>query len=464
MTATLTFHGATETVTGSKFLLTMRRRRLLVDCGLFQGPKELRLRNWEPLPFDPAAIDAVLLTHAHIDHSGYLPRLVRSGFTGPVHCTPPTADLVRILLPDAAQLLEEDAAYANRIGFSKHQPALPLYTKADARLALRRLKPASYGKALDLGPGVELRFLDAGHILGSSILQFDLGLGHDLRRRLVFSGDLGRYDEPITFDPARVGYADYVVLESTYGDRMHPDTDPADALADIVNRTVARGGTVLVPAFAVGRTQHLLFLLQQLENEGRIPVLPVFVDSPMARRATHVYEAHARDGRVRGERGQPHRGPFTTRRFAFTESIAASRALARLKEPAIILSASGMATGGRVLHHLARLLPRAENAVVFAGFQAAGTRGRRLVSGEPEVKIHGQFVPVGAEVCQLEGLSAHADQEELMRWLKGLRHAPRRVFLVHGEPQASAALEQRIRQQLGWPVEIARYGQVVELD
>ena len=461
---TLTFYGGAETVTGSKYLLSTPGARILIDCGLFQGHKELRLRNWEAFPFAPKSIDAVLLTHAHIDHCGYLPRLVKTGFSGPVFCTAATADLVRIMLPDAAKLQEEDAAFANRQGFSKHHPALPLFSKADAARALKLLRPVPYDLPMEFRHSLRWTFRDAGHILGSSTIHVDVPSRDGDACRILFSGDLGRYGEPVMPDPQRVPPADYVVMESTYGDRVHEADDIKSQLAEVVNRTVGRGGRVLIPAFAVGRAQSVLFLLRELEEEGGIPVVPVYLDSPMAESATHIYEQHLRslDEGV-AEILRAGRRPFHTQKLTFVSSVTQSRQTVASRKPSIVISASGMATGGRVLHYLERMLPDERNSVLFVGYQAGGTRGRSLVDGAREVKMHGNMVPVHAHIDNIEGLSAHADQDEIIRWLGAPKHQPKRLFLVHGEMGASAALRQKIHERFGWTVEVPRYGQEVEL-
>ena len=461
--ATIQFLGATQTVTGSKHLVEVDGYRVLVDCGLFQGLKELRRRNWEPCPVDPASLNAVILTHAHIDHSGYLPRLTSGGFAGAVYATPATAELAQIMLPDSARIQEEDAEYANRKGYAKHSPALPLYTERDARAALRLLRPVGYGQRVELGRHLSFELIPAGHILGSGFVCFDLK-GGGRNKRLVLSGDIGRYDEPIIPDPSKVAWADHLVLESTYGNRAHPEVDVKAQLAAIINETAARSGQVIIPAFAVGRTQQLIYFLRELEDEARIPVLPVFVDSPMAVQATRLYLKHEEDHDLDMQALlDEKRNPLATRRFHLARSVAESKAVTAGEEPAIVIAASGMATGGRVLHHLARRLPDERHTVIFAGFQAAGTRGRRLVDGEPEVRIHGRMVPVRARVEQIDNLSAHADYREILRWLGYFERAPERVFLVHGEPEAAEVLKVRIEERYGWRVDIPSYLERFEL-
>ncbi|HET8724367.1 MAG TPA: MBL fold metallo-hydrolase [Anaeromyxobacteraceae bacterium] len=462
--ASIRFLGGAGTVTGSRFLVEAGGRRVLVECGLFQGLKEHRLRNWSPFPVPAASVDAVVLTHAHVDHSGALPLLVRQGFRGDVLCTPATADLLRILLPDSARLQEEEARYANEKGYSKHAPAaLPLYAVADAAAALERLRPLRYGKAREIVPGFTLAFSRAGHILGSASALLDVAAGSDAPRRVLFSGDLGRYSAPILPDPEPPPEADVLVLESTYGDRDHPEGSPADALAREITGAVARGGAVVIPAFAVGRTQEVLFLLRELEQAGRIPVLPVFVDSPMATDATPVYRAHREDHDSEMEsllaRGVE---PLAPRRLVFTRTVEQSKALNRVHEPCIILSASGMATGGRVLHHLERRLPDPSTTVLLVGFQAAGTRGARLLQGAETLRMHGKDVPVRARVVSLPGFSAHGDRGEMTRWLDGLSHPPALTLCVHGEAGALAAQAERVAAR-GWTVRVPEYLESVEL-
>lgn len=449
----VTFLGGVGTVTGSKYLVEADNRRLLVDCGLFQGFKQLRLRNWEPLPVDPRAIEMVILTHAHLDHSGYLPLLVRNGFKGPILCTAATRDLCGILLPDAGHLEEQDAAFANRHGFSKHRPALPLYTEADAQAALPRLAPVDYGSQRDLGDGLTLTFHYAGHILGAATVMLSQG-----RTTIVFSGDLGRPNDPVMRDPAVIAGADYLVVESTYGNRKHDSRDPQELLAEVIVRTAGRGGTILIPAFAVGRAQTILYHLYQLKRAHRIPDLPIFLDSPMAIDAGDIFHEHRRDHRL--SEAQCHDVCGIARH---TRSVDESKAIDRNHVPAIIISASGMATGGRVLHHLKVFAPDSRNTVLFTGFQAAGTRGAAMLAGASEVKIHGSYVPVRAEVVNLDMLSAHADADEIIDWLRKFERGPRMTFVTHGEPEASDALRHRIEEELAWPCRVPAYRDEAEL-
>ena len=462
--ANIQFLGATGTVTGSKFVLEIGGSRALVDCGLFQGLKDLRQRNWQPLPLSPASIGWVILTHAHIDHSGYLPRLVRDGFTGPIYASSATADLLEFLLPDSARLQEEDADYANRKGYSKHKPAVPLYTEENARRTLKQVQKVSYGEEVRLSKFLTIRFIPAGHILGSSFVAADITERDHDPIRVLFSGDIGRYDEPILNDPSTVEEADYLLIESTYGNRLHEQADPKDRLAEIINSTVARGGKVVIPAFAVGRTQLLVYYLRELEDEGRIPVLPVAVDSPMGVSVTKLYSKHGEDHDLdMQELVKLKRNPLATRSFTLVQGRGGSKALDQQPGPAIIISASGMATGGRVLHHLAQYLPDAASSVILVGYQAVGTRGRRLQDGERLLKIHGQMVPVNAQVESMGSLSAHADSGELLRWLRGFKRPPRTTFIVHGEPESALALRDSIAKQFGWNVVIPTYKEIVEL-
>ena len=480
----LTFLGAAGTVTGSRHLLEINSTRVLVDCGLFQGLKELRERNWQPFPVEPATITAVVLTHAHLDHCGYLPRLVADGFNGRIFCTSGTADLCRIVLPDAAKLQEEDAEQANRHGYSKHAPALPLYTSDDAARALSMLQPAGYERALPVAQGVEVEFINAGHLLGSSYASIRAE-----GQRLLFGGDLGRYDRPVLPDPTPVAGADVLLIESTYGDRVHPPDDDGEALAEIVKSTAEREGKLIIPAFAIGRVEEVLYWIKRLEDERRIPVLPVWVDSPMASEALTMYGRHVNelDPAVQPEEtdqqipiGQAARGTptyhrrkvagthrdvagFATSRLQIVSSTQQSKDLTASRQPAIVISSSGMATGGRVLHHLDAALPREQNTVLFVGFQAAGTRGRQLADGAKIVRIHGRDVPVNARVARLDSMSAHADANEILHWLRNFSQPPARAFIVHGESAAAAALQHRMKAELGWSAEVAGYLQRADL-
>ena len=460
MNPILTFlGGAGGTVTGSKHLLENGASRVLLDCGLFQGLKELRQRNWAAPPVDPRTLGAVILSHAHIDHSGYLPRLCRDGFTGPIYCTPGTSDLLQVMLPDAAHLQEEEAAFANRHRTSKHDPALPLYTIADAERALAQVKRVDFGQPFTATRGVEARFTPSGHILGAGLVTCEIG-----GRRLVFSGDLGRYDVPIMVDPEPVAEADVLLVESTYGNRVHPPDDPADRLTAAVRRAVEQKGWLLIPAFAVGRSQEILYDLRELEKRGVIPSLPVFLDSPMGIQATAIYAAHTEEhdpALARLVAGGT--APFAPKRFALSRSVEDSKRLNDTAGPGIIVAGSGMATGGRILHHLKRLLPDPKTTVLFVGYQAAGTRGRLLKDGAAEIRMLGMMVPVNATIMVSDAYSAHADREEILRWLGGFRHPPGMTYVVHGEAGAAEALRDAIVNRLGWNAAVAQDGQRVTL-
>lgn len=453
MTLTLSFLGGTGTVTGSKYLLDADGDRILVDCGLFQGLKQLRLRNWAPFPVEINSIGAIVLTHAHLDHSGYLPAIVRDGYGGRIYCSSATEELCGILLPDSGHLQEKDAEFANRHGFSKHKPALPLYAVEDAKRSLERFSSVPFETDRDLLVGARLRLRRAGHILGASTVELNWrGV------KTVFSGDLGRYNDPIMVDPTNVPQADYLVVESTYGDRRHDKRDPQEALAAIITRTVVRGGTVVIPAFAVGRVQSLLFHLVRLKTDGRLGNVPIFLDSPMAINASDMLCRHHDDHRL-----SPDRCKKACSVAQYVHSVEDSKALTVNRMPKVIISASGMATGGRVLHHLKRYAPNPKNTILFTGFQAAGTRGAAMVGGLPSIKIHGEYVPVRAQVEDLSMLSAHADSDEILKWLGGFERAPHMTFITHGEPTASDALRRRIEEELKWPCTVPEHGQRVSL-
>jgi len=462
--ASLQFLGAAGTVTGSKFLLQVGRRRLLIDAGLFQGLKELRLRNWADPPFDPSALEAVVLSHAHIDHSGFLPRLARMGFRGKIYCTSGTADLLRVMLPDAASLQEEDAARANRKGYTKHRPALPLYTGEDAKKALKQLRPCAYENPIRVTEGCSALFRRAAHILGAASVE--LQLEEDGRAepfRLVYSGDLGRWDQPILREPEFVPEADVLLLESTYGDRTHP-ADPSGELARVVNEAARRGGALLIPAFAVGRAQEVIWRLRQLQDQQRIPSLPVYLDSPMAIDVSDIYCRHTEDHDLdMKDLMDKKRCPLCCQKQHLARTSEESREINRVEGPVIIISSSGMATGGRILHHLEKRLPDPRTTVLLVGFQAAGTRGRALQEGAKLVKIYGGMVSVNAKVETIDGLSAHADQGDILRWLSGFKRPPRQTFTVHGEPRQAEGLARAITENLRWNVRPAVDGETVDL-
>jgi metallo-beta-lactamase family protein len=461
---TIQFLGAAGTVTGSKFVLRHGARTTLIDCGLFQGLKELRLRNWEPLPLRASAIDEILLTHAHIDHSGYLPRVIGQGFRGDVMATHATKDLLRVLLPDSGRLQEEEARYRNETGTTKHRPALPLYTAVDGAAAAARVTGVHWEQRLPLGAHATAIFQRAGHILGAASVHLAFGTPQG-PRRLIFSGDVGRYDAPILQDPAPIGDADYIVVESTYGDRRH-DRTPIDVqLARMLDDAVTRGGGIIIPAFAVGRTQDLMYHLHALEKSGRIPQLPTYVDSPMAIDATDIYAAHPEE--FDAEMSALLRAgdsPLRSSGFRLARTPDESRSINGVKGPVLIISASGMATGGRVLHHLRQRLPDPRTTVVLVGYQAIGTRGRALADGGASVRIFGAEVPVRARVEAIDGLSAHADADGLLRWLGTATRPPRRVFVVHGDPKPAQTLAERIETELGWPVVVPAHGESATLD
>ena len=434
------FLGAAQTVTGSKTLVSVHGRQLLVDCGLFQGFKSLRLKNWEPLPFAVADLGAVLLTHAHLDHSGSLPLLIKSGYRGPIYCTPATLDLCRILLPDAGYLQEEEARFANKHGFSKHHPALALFTQADAESAVKRLVPIEFHSKTRLFDGAaSAEFIPAGHLLGAASIRLQSDDGS-----ILFSGDVGRDDDLLMRMPETPRAAETVIIESTYGDRLHAKASAKEALGAIIRRTLDRGGTVLIPSFAVGRAQLILYLLHQLKKEGSIPDVPIFLNSPMASLANEVFCKYAGEHRLDSEKAKE-----VCAIARVVKTVEESIEVNEMKEPKILIAASGMSTGGRVLHHLKAFAPDPKSSIVFAGFQAGGTRGESIVHGAREVKIHGEYWPIRAEVANLDVLSGHADRDGLLRWLENLAKRPKRVFVTHGESSAADFLRRKIVERLG---------------
>jgi metallo-beta-lactamase family protein len=465
--ASISFWGAAGTVTGSKYLIETDRARVLVDCGLFQGMRELRERNWAEPPFNAAAVNAVILTHAHIDHTGYLPRLVRQGFRGPVYCSRGTADLLKILLPDSARLQEEEADYRNRHKITKHLPALPLYTEEDAREALKLFSVVkNTGESFQVAAGMTAELRIAGHILGSShVLVHVERAGNDqLGRTVLFSGDLGKYDQPIIPDPVAPPACDYLLVESTYGNRLHDIEKPKDALERIIKEAAAHNSPVLIPAFAVGRAQEIVYLIRELEEEKRIPILPVSVDSPMAAAATQAY------ARVTEEHDAEYAAalritptPLRTHSMIAASTREESKRLNQAEGARVIIAASGMMNGGRILHHALRLLPDENATVVFVGYQAAGTLGRRVADGEKQVKVLGQWIPVRCRIDRIGGFSAHADWKEVVRWLTDMPNAPRKVFITHGERDAAEAMAGHLRDRFGWSIEVPQYGERFEL-
>jgi metallo-beta-lactamase family protein len=462
--ATLTFYGGTETVTGSRFYVEIDNKKILVDCGLFQGTKENRLKNWETFPVSPRLIDYIILTHAHIDHSGYVPRICRDGFRGRILSTHATRDLSSVMLKDSARLQEEDAVWATQKGFSKHSPVLPLYTSTDVEEALKLFSPGHYGKIIPLTDNLRVKFKDAGHILGSSLVDLKVWKNQNARK-IVFSGDLGRPDRVIFLDPVQVYDVDYLVIESTYGNRLHDDQNPTGQLERIICETFERGGVLVIPAFAVGRTQVLLYIIRELEEQGKIPSMPIYVDSPMALTATQVFNQHIGDydlqARVEILKGIQ---IFKPKQWIACQTKEESMAINKVTKHAIIVSASGMATGGRILHHLKNRLPVDKNTVLLIGYQIEGTRGRALLDGQKEVKIHGQLVPVHAKVESISGFSGHADYNEILAYLMGFNRPPEKTFIVHGDPASSSELAAKIKNQFGWNVVLPKLGETFELD
>lgn len=452
--------GAARTVTGSKYLLEHDGKRVLVDCGLFQGLKELRLRNWAEFPIPPREIDAVVLTHAHLDHVGYLPRLRTGGYKGRVFCTAGTMDLCRLVLPDSGRIQEEDARQANKHGYTRHQTALPLYTESDALAALTQLQPIGYQRAIEIVPGISIEFVSAGHLLGSAFVVVRLQSGPTI----LFGGDLGRYSRPVLPDPTNAVQADVVLVESTYGDRDHVADDEGEQLAQVIRNTVERGGKLIIPAFAIGRVEELLYWLRRLEQERRIPILPVYVDSPMATDALKFYAARISELDEDMRPTEKKVSAFATARFQTVASPQQSKELTASRRPSIVISSSGMATGGRVLHHMAAALPDERNTMLFVGYQAEGTRGRQLVDGAREVRIHGQSIAVNARIAKIDSMSAHADRGEIIRWLGTLPSKPARLCLVHGEPAPMDALKALVQDRLGWTAETPRHLERLSLE
>ncbi len=460
--ATITFHGAARTVTGSKYLLEAGGARVLIDCGMFQGIKKLRLLNWEPTPFDVGSLDAVALTHAHLDHTGYLPRIVKEGYHRKIYCTPATSALAEIILLDSAKCQYYDAKYANKKGFSKHQPALPLYDGRDVEQTVKHFREIPGGKWFAAAEPIWMRMHDAGHLLGSSIIEVEIR-DQDPPLRLLFSGDVGRYDGPLYYDPAPPPSCDYLICESTYGNREHPEADILDTLEEVMLRSIDRGGIILIAAFAIGRSQQLIYLLQVLKLAKRIPDLPIYLDSPMSCNATSVYREHNEDHDLsEGELDAAHpvlAGP----KVHLCRSAEESKALNHLQGPAIVIASSGMMTGGRIVHHLKQRLPDAATTVVIGGFMAYGTRGRHLQEGAKTIRMHGIDVPVNAAIETISGLSGHADRSDLLRWLKPFEN-PRKVFLTHGEPKSADALADDLRTSRGWDVTVPDLGESHELE
>jgi metallo-beta-lactamase family protein len=452
----LEFLGATQTVTGSRFLLSTPRARVLIDCGLYQGEKELRERNWQPMPVETESIDSILLSHAHIDHSGYLPRIVRTGFRGPIFATRRTAELCDIVLPDSGYLQEEEARYASAAGYSKHSPPLPLYTKEDALTCLKQFRALDFDARVEVAAGIWATFRRAGHILGSASITLEVEGSQ--RAAVTFSGDLGRPSHPFLCPPAPPADAHNIVIESTYGDEEHCESDPEQRLGEAIQRVVDRAGIVVIPAFAVDRTEVILFHLKRLIEAGVIPALPIYVDSPMALASLEVYRDAIREGdsQIKPELRE---NPDILRPGNLTEArtVEASKAIREVRGPAMVISASGMATGGRVLHHLAQRLPDSRNSIIFVGFQAAGTRGRALIDGRQETKLLGRHIPVRAEIVDLSNFSVHADQSELLDWLRAAPSEPDTVYVVHGEARAASALRDAVRDRLGWCAVVPRY-------
>jgi metallo-beta-lactamase family protein len=462
--AKVSFLGGVRTVTGSRFLLELKDRNYLIDCGMFQGIKENRLKNWEPFPVDTKRINKVLLTHAHIDHSGYLPRFCKEGFSGQIHCTDATFDLCQILLRDSAHLQEEDADWANRKGFSKHKPALPLYNTQDAEHALTYFKPYHYGEDFFIEDNIRIKFKDAGHILGSALIDIKR-LNGNKSKKILFSGDFGRSQRPILNDPVQVFNVDYLIIESTYGNRLHAPCSPQEELIRIINESYDRGGVLVIPSFSVDRTQTLLYVLRELEQEKKIPSLKIYMDSPMAIAATEIFKKRIADYDLTARKLALNGiDIFRPKKLEICAKREESRAINQIKKGAIIISASGMATGGRILHHLRERLPDSRNTILLIGYQVEGSRGRSILEKKPYVKIHGEEIPVNATVENIFGFSGHADYEEILAWLYAFNKPPKKTFVVHGEESASISLAQKIEKAYGWDVVIPKFGESFELD
>jgi metallo-beta-lactamase family protein len=463
MNITLQFLGAAKSVTGSKYLLEMDRYRVMIDGGLFQGIKELRLRNWQKLPVDPETIDHIVITHAHIDHIGYLPRLVKDGFHGTILCTHATKDLMKIMLKDAAKLQEEEALFAFKRGYSKHEKPEPLFSTEDAEEVIKLVKSFPFEKPIPINNVSSVCFYNSGHILGSAIAEITIQGDHQ-EKKIVFSGDLGRYDDPIMYEPQAIHEADVLIVESTYGDRNNPMEDVEKNISQIVNEAYPQEGAIVIPAFAVGRTQTLIYYLLKAMASKRIPILPIYIDSPMAINVTDLYERHSTHHKIKvTPQGHELMSIFDTSNVHFCRTKEQSQALNHIKKSCVIISASGMATGGRILHHLFHRLGREEDTILFAGYQGEGTRGRDILDGEPTVRIFGEDVPVRCQVRQINGLSAHADQEELLRWLHGFKNEPKRVFITHGEEPVANTFRDLIEKELGWHATVPNYLESVSL-
>lgn len=443
----ITFLGATQTVTGSKYLLTVDSKKILIDCGLFQGYKELRLRNWDKFPVNPAEIDAVIITHAHIDHTGYLPLLVKNGFRGKIYSSPGTKALCSILLPDSGYLQEEEARNANRYGYSKHAPALPLYTQADAQESLNYFETVGFGEKRHLFGQFSFEFARAGHIIGASFIKIING-----KTSLLFTGDIGRPHDPVMRPPSIIENADYIIMESTYGDRLHDKMDPLVELKEVINQTAKRGGSIIIPAFAVGRAQLLLYYIYQLKSSGAIADLPVFLDSPMAVDASEILHTYKNDHHLNAKQCDS-----LCHVARYTRTTDESKQIDLQAMPKIIISASGMITGGRILHHLKVFLPDYRSTILLTGYQAGGTRGDRLLNGEREIKIHGQFVPVHAHIKSMLNTSAHADYQEMLDWLKNFKRPPKKLFITHGDSSSAKSFKEKVEKQFGWSCVVPSY-------